>query len=112
MEHAHRLRRAEAEVEGGHRDAVMGPTETARRQGIVASEDRSECVTGHLAAQSQRGGSRAQPPSGGLDTGLGPVARHIEVVGVPAFAHLGHPQHPTSRVPASATSPEVAPEAP
>ena len=109
VEHAHRLRRTEAEVEGGHRDPVVGTAQALAGQRIVALEHRTERVAVHLAVQAERGRARAQPPTGGLDAGARPVPGHLEVIGVAALAHLGHPQHRASRALRSGPAPEVPP---
>ena len=97
VEHAHRLRRAEAQVEGGDRDPVMGKSQPAPRGRVVASEHRAQRLAVDLSVQVERGRAPPEPPARRLDAGAGPVPGHLEVVGVPAPAHLGHPQHPTSR---------------
>ena len=50
VEHAHRLRRAEAEVETGHRDPVVGSTQTPRGHRVVAAEHRPERVAVDLSS--------------------------------------------------------------
>jgi hypothetical protein len=96
MEHADRLRRAEAEVEGGHRDPVMRPPQTPKGHGVVTLEHRCKRVACDLAAQAERACSGAQPLTGRLNASAGPVPRHLEVIRMPTLVHLGHPQHPTS----------------
>ena len=52
VEHAHRLRGAEAEVEGGHGDPMVGWAQPPQREGIVALEHRPQRVAVHLPAAS------------------------------------------------------------
>ncbi len=75
VEHAHRLGRAEAQVEGGHRDPVVGASQPVPGDRVVASQHRCERLAVDLSVQIESGGASAEPQAGRLDAGAGAAAR-------------------------------------
>ena len=111
VEHAHRLWCTEAEVERRHRDAVMGATEA---RPVWGSSPRSKAPRASPSTSPCSPNAAAPDPSqrpGSLDPGAA-VARHLEVIGVAALAHLGHPQHTPSGAPRLGAVPTSRPGSP